>query len=130
MSSDILLHCTVLGSTSGGGHSPRPVVPPKPLSVQGGAGGDRGGALVRARSTGSHCSGTTEGWLASTSLLGGGGEDNGGKSGWAKALTWSSWLQKSPIGPPWALRRQERRLDNELLLKLSRAAGFVQKQQI
>ena len=73
-----------------------------------------------AKSTGSHCGGTTEGWLASTSLLGGGGEGNGGKSGWAKAHTWSSWLQKSPIGPPWALSvcirgarwAEERRLDN------------------
>ena len=31
-----------------------------------------------AKSTGSHCGGTTEGWLASTSLLGGGGEGEGG----------------------------------------------------
>jgi len=97
---DTFPHCTVLGSSGSGGQSPRPVVPPMPLSRQGGGGG--GGGLL-ARNTGSHCGGTpaTElakmGWLASANLRGGGGgESNGGKSGCAKAHTWSSWLRESP----------------------------------
>ena len=37
------VHCTVSGSSNGGGQSPRPVVPPMPLSRQGGNGGRLGG---------------------------------------------------------------------------------------
>ena len=102
-------HVTVSGSSGSGGQSPRPVVPPKPLSRQGGGGGG-GGEL--ARNTGSHCGGTTAtglglgltltltktGWLASANLRGGGsGEGSGGKSGCAKAHTWSSWLRVSKL---------------------------------
>ena len=58
--SDTLTHCTEFGSTGIGGHEPRPIVPPKPLSRQG---------SCWARSTGSHCGGTATAWLASANLL-------------------------------------------------------------
>ena len=63
-------HCAALGSFGTGGQSPRPDVPPSPLSVQGGGGG--GGALSKStvpKSTGSHCGGTATGWLTSANLL-------------------------------------------------------------
>ena len=82
-------HCTVSGSSGSGGQSPRPVVPPRPLSRQGGGGGGAGGGGGDwARNTGSHiltCERCMVGWRSTQvawrcERIGGGAGE-----GWAAA---------------------------------------------